>query len=67
MESIREQMTGTTVAQKPNQGSPRPLGGIKRRGAFLPARLWHSGGGTLAPVRRESGGGKQKGTKRNVE
>jgi len=63
MFGIRAQMPGTTEAQKLNQGTNPPLGGIKRRGPFLPARLWHSGGGTLAPVRRESGGGKQKGTK----
>ena len=52
MESIREQMTGTTVAQKPNQGSPRPRGGIKRRGPFF---------GTLAPVLTNEVG-KQKST-----
>ena len=28
-------MPGTTVAQKLNQGSPRPLGGIKRSAPFL--------------------------------
>jgi hypothetical protein len=28
-------MPGTTVAQKLNQGSPRPLGGIKRPAPFL--------------------------------
>jgi hypothetical protein len=49
-------MPGTTVAQKLNQGSPRPLGGIKRSAPFLPARLWLSGGGTFL--------GEQKGTKR---
>jgi len=54
MFGIRAQMPGTTEAQKLNQGTNPTLGGIKRRGPFL---------GTLAPVRRESGGGKQKGTK----
>jgi len=29
------QMSGTTVALKPNQGSLRPLGGIKRPVPFL--------------------------------
>lgn len=54
MNSIRAKMHGTTLVQKLNQGSPRPLGGIKRPEPFL---------GTLAPVRRASGGGEQKGTK----
>jgi hypothetical protein len=58
MNSIRAQKPGTTVVQKLNQGSPRPLGGIKRPAPFL---------GTLAPVRRESGGGEQKGTKTKTE
>jgi len=54
IKEIRVQMSGTTVVQKLNQGLPRPLGGIKRPAPFL---------GTLAPVRRETGGGEQKGTK----
>ncbi len=58
MKSIREKMPGTTVVQKLNQGFSRLYEcreGIKLRGPFLPARLWHSGGGTFL--------GKQKGTK----
>ncbi len=62
MNSIRAQLPGTTVVEKLNQGSPRPLGGFKRSAPFLPARLWHSGGGTLAPVLTKEVGA-QKGTK----
>jgi hypothetical protein len=57
MNSIAAKMPGTTVAQKFNQSlsrlcgsSTRPLGRNKRSVAFLPARLWHSGGGSLAPA-----------------
>jgi len=62
MNSIRAQLPGTTVVEKLNQGSPRPLGGFKRSAPFLPARLWHSGGGSLAPVLTKEVGA-QKGTK----
>ena len=34
-EQNQGKMPGTTVAQKLNQGSPRPLGGIKRPVPFL--------------------------------
>lgn len=35
MHEIREHMPGTTVAHKLNQGTIPPLGGFKRRVAFL--------------------------------
>ncbi len=52
MNSIKAQMPGTTVVQKLNQGSPRPLGGIKRSAPFL---------GTLEPALTKEVG-EQKGT-----
>jgi len=57
MNSIRAKMSGTTVAQKLNQGTPRTLGCIKRPAPFL---------GTLAPVLTKEVG-EQKGTKTKTE